>query len=97
MGSSDSEIKPPKEEVGQAMMPPEDDDKDDQSKDKDTKPIHADEETPTTTTNEENPLEPNKDTPLSQRVWEVFITFWPLGFIAFGGPQAHVVSCHNQM
>ena len=27
------------------------------------------------------------DAPWSARMWEVFTTFWPLGFIAFGGPQ----------
>jgi hypothetical protein len=27
------------------------------------------------------------DAPWSERMWEVFSTFWPLGFIAFGGPQ----------
>ncbi|KAL7571066.1 hypothetical protein ACA910_003780 [Epithemia clementina (nom. ined.)] len=30
------------------------------------------------------------DAPWSERMWEVFTTFWPLGFIAFGGPQAHI-------
>ena len=28
--------------------------------------------------------------PWSERMWEVFSTFWPLGLVAFGGPQAHV-------
>jgi hypothetical protein len=27
------------------------------------------------------------DAPWSERMWEVFYTFWPLGFVAFGGPQ----------
>ena len=27
------------------------------------------------------------DAPWKDRMWEVFTTFWPLGFIAFGGPQ----------
>jgi hypothetical protein len=27
------------------------------------------------------------DAPWSERMWEVFSTFWPLGLIAFGGPQ----------
>jgi hypothetical protein len=27
------------------------------------------------------------DAPWSERMWEVFTTFWPLGFVAFGGPQ----------
>ncbi len=27
------------------------------------------------------------DAPWSARMWEVFSTFWPLGLIAFGGPQ----------
>lgn len=30
------------------------------------------------------------DAPWKDRMWEVFSTFWPLGLIAFGGPQ---VSC----
>ena len=27
------------------------------------------------------------DAPWKDRMWEVFTTFWPLGLIAFGGPQ----------
>ena len=27
------------------------------------------------------------DAPWSARMWEVFTTFWPLGLVAFGGPQ----------
>jgi hypothetical protein len=27
------------------------------------------------------------DAPWGERMWEVFSTFWPLGLIAFGGPQ----------
>lgn len=30
------------------------------------------------------------DAPWKDRMWEVFTTFWPLGLVAFGGPQAHV-------
>jgi chromate transporter len=30
------------------------------------------------------------DAPYSARLWEVITTFWPLGLVAFGGPQAHV-------
>ncbi|KAG7371035.1 hypothetical protein IV203_019605 [Nitzschia inconspicua] len=26
------------------------------------------------------------DAPWKDRMWEVFTTFWPLGFVAFGGP-----------
>jgi hypothetical protein len=31
------------------------------------------------------------DAPWSQRMWEVFTTFWPLGLVAFGGPPASFV------
>jgi len=34
--------------------------------------------------------EMEEDTPWKQRMWEVFITYWSLGLVAFGGPQAHV-------
>ena len=27
------------------------------------------------------------DAPWKDRMWEVFSTFWPLGLVAFGGPQ----------
>jgi chromate transporter len=37
------------------------------------------------------------DTPLSTRLWEVFTTFWPLGFVAFGGPQAHVAILRDHL
>lgn len=30
------------------------------------------------------------EAPWLERMWEVFTTFWLLGFIAFGGPQAHI-------
>ncbi len=30
------------------------------------------------------------DSPYRERLWEVLVTFWPLGLVAFGGPQAHV-------
>ncbi len=33
------------------------------------------------------------DAPWSERMWEVFSTFWPLGLIAFGGPQVRYESC----
>ncbi len=31
------------------------------------------------------------DAPWSQRMWEVFTTFWPLGLVAFGGPAVRFV------
>ncbi len=37
------------------------------------------------------------DTPWSTRMWEVFVTFWPLGFVAFGGPQAHVAILRDHL
>ena len=37
------------------------------------------------------------DTPFSTRLYEVFITFWPLGFVAFGGPQAHVAILRDHL
>ena len=35
------------------------------------------------------------DAPWSARMWEVFTTFWPLGFIAFGGPQVRTMMACN--
>ena len=37
------------------------------------------------------------DAPWKDRMWEVFTTFWPLGFIAFGGPQAHVAILRDHL
>lgn len=37
------------------------------------------------------------DAPWTERMWEVFTTFWPLGFIAFGGPQAHVAILRDHL
>lgn len=37
------------------------------------------------------------DAPWSERMWEVFTTFWPLGFVAFGGPQAHVAILRDHL
>jgi chromate transporter len=37
------------------------------------------------------------DAPWSQRMWEVFTTFWPLGLVAFGGPQAHVAILRDHL
>jgi len=38
-----------------------------------------------------------EDTPWSTRIKEVFVTFWPLGFVAFGGPQAHVAILRDHL
>jgi chromate transporter len=37
------------------------------------------------------------DAPWSERMWEVFTTFWPLGLVAFGGPQAHVAILRDHL
>jgi len=37
------------------------------------------------------------DAPWGARMWEVFTTFWPLGLIAFGGPQAHVAILRDHL
>jgi chromate transporter len=37
------------------------------------------------------------DAPWKERMWEVFTTFWPLGLIAFGGPQAHVAILRDHL
>jgi len=37
------------------------------------------------------------DAPWKDRMWEVFSTFWPLGLVAFGGPQAHVAILRDHL
>jgi Chromate transporter len=37
------------------------------------------------------------DAPLTERLWEVLTTFWPLGFVAFGGPQASVALLRDHL
>ena len=37
------------------------------------------------------------DAPWKDRMWEVFVTFWPLGLVAFGGPQAHVAILRDHL
>lgn len=44
-----------------------------------------------------NEKESVEDTPWRTRMWEVFITFSPLGFVAFGGPQAHVAILRDHL
>jgi len=47
---------------------------------------------------EENGTEKEEpDSPWSQRMKEVFVTFWPLGLIAFGGPQATVALLRDHL
>eukprot|EP00339_Tiarina_fusa_P004721 CAMPEP_0117069942 /NCGR_PEP_ID=MMETSP0472-20121206/49087_1 /TAXON_ID=693140 ORGANISM="Tiarina fusus, Strain LIS" /NCGR_SAMPLE_ID=MMETSP0472 /ASSEMBLY_ACC=CAM_ASM_000603 /LENGTH=498 /DNA_ID=CAMNT_0004792745 /DNA_START=89 /DNA_END=1586 /DNA_ORIENTATION=+ len=52
----------------------------------------ADEEVETKKEGEEDEAEAkvphvSADAPWGERMWEVFSTFWPLGLVAFGGPQ----------
>mmetsp|Transcript_12783 Transcript_12783/g.19334 ORF Transcript_12783/g.19334 Transcript_12783/m.19334 type:complete len:477 (-) Transcript_12783:181-1611(-) len=56
-------------------------------------PAVEDDQTPAkgTTTLEE------EDTPWLTRLHEVLVTFWPLGFVAFGGPQAHVAILRDHL
>eukprot|EP00560_Eucampia_antarctica_P007794 CAMPEP_0197828138 /NCGR_PEP_ID=MMETSP1437-20131217/4774_1 /TAXON_ID=49252 ORGANISM="Eucampia antarctica, Strain CCMP1452" /NCGR_SAMPLE_ID=MMETSP1437 /ASSEMBLY_ACC=CAM_ASM_001096 /LENGTH=491 /DNA_ID=CAMNT_0043429255 /DNA_START=76 /DNA_END=1551 /DNA_ORIENTATION=+ len=42
-------------------------------------------------------VELEEDSPWSTRMWEVFTTFWMLGFVAFGGPQAHVAILRDHL
>jgi chromate transporter len=37
------------------------------------------------------------EAPWRERFWEVVTTFWPLGFVAFGGPQAHVAILRDHL
>lgn len=48
-------------------------------------------------TNKKVHMKVEADAPWSARMWEVFTTFWPLGLIAFGGPQVSLllVECHG--
>jgi len=46
-------------------------------------------------TEEEEELE--DEAPWNERFWEVVTTFWPLGFVAFGGPQAHVAILRDHL
>lgn len=53
----------------------------------------------------ENPVSPidldnneqMEDIPWKTRMWEVFTTFSPLGFVAFGGPQAHIAILRDHL
>eukprot|EP00558_Chaetoceros_sp_UNC1202_P003103 CAMPEP_0197238282 /NCGR_PEP_ID=MMETSP1429-20130617/4804_1 /TAXON_ID=49237 /ORGANISM="Chaetoceros sp., Strain UNC1202" /LENGTH=465 /DNA_ID=CAMNT_0042697405 /DNA_START=118 /DNA_END=1515 /DNA_ORIENTATION=- len=57
-------------------------------------PLKADAEANEPTSDEVALIE---DTPWATRMWEVFTTFWPLGFVAFGGPQAHVAILRDHL
>jgi hypothetical protein len=46
--------------------------------------------TPTIENVKEGPKYVDADAPFRERLWEVFVTFWPLGLVAFGGPTATV-------
>mmetsp|Transcript_10991 Transcript_10991/g.20535 ORF Transcript_10991/g.20535 Transcript_10991/m.20535 type:complete len:486 (+) Transcript_10991:85-1542(+) len=46
---------------------------------------------------EENKAGFADDIPWKTRMWEVFTTFWPLGFVAFGGPQAHIAILRDHL
>lgn len=52
----------------------------------------------TTTEKQQQPTDAEfVDIPWSTRMWEVFTTFWPLGFVAFGGPQAHIAILRDHL
>ena len=38
-----------------------------------------------------------EDIPWKTRMWEVLTTFSPLGFVAFGGPQAHIAILRDHL
>jgi hypothetical protein len=46
---------------------------------------------------EKNNVGLGEDIPWKTRMWEVFTTFWPLGFVAFGGPQAHIAILRDHL
>ena len=37
------------------------------------------------------------DEPFMTRLWDVIHTFYPLGFVAFGGPQAHIAILRDHL
>mmetsp|Transcript_5522 Transcript_5522/g.8426 ORF Transcript_5522/g.8426 Transcript_5522/m.8426 type:complete len:476 (-) Transcript_5522:163-1590(-) len=39
----------------------------------------------------------SEDAPWGERMKEVFTTFWPLGLVAFGGPQAHIAILRDHL
>ena len=52
---------------------------------------------PSDTIDPEKNVDEDEDTPWSTRMKEVFTTFWPLGLVAFGGPQAHVAILYDHL
>lgn len=45
---------------------------------------------------ESAPLLPSHNTPAKATFWQFLQAFWPICFIAFGGPQAHVALLHQK-
>jgi len=78
--SSSNEVKVEKdEEMNQDNNIPEDKEQENEEADDTTKK-----------STKKTSLVLKEDASWGERMWEVLVTFWPLGFVAFGGPQAHI-------